>query len=64
VQRVSLASAALATRARQPEATHQLVAFLSSPEVAEVVSSSVRPCEQADIVFALGERRHPIEQPP
>jgi molybdate transport system substrate-binding protein len=40
VQKVSLASAALATRARQPEAARQLMAFLSSPEVVEVVAST------------------------
>jgi molybdate transport system substrate-binding protein len=40
VQRVSMAAAALATRARQPEAARQLMAFLSSPGVAEVVAST------------------------
>ena len=40
VQRVSIAAAALATRARQPEAARQLMAFLSSPGVAEVVAST------------------------
>jgi molybdate transport system substrate-binding protein len=40
VQRVSLASAALTTRARQPEAARQLVTFLSSPEMAEVIAST------------------------
>ena len=40
MQRVSIAAAALATRARQPEAARQLMAFLSSPGVAEVVAST------------------------
>jgi molybdate transport system substrate-binding protein len=40
VQRVSLASSALATKARQPEAARRLVAYLGSREVAEVVAST------------------------
>lgn len=40
LQRVSLASAALATRATQPEAARQLVAYLASPEAAEVIAST------------------------
>jgi molybdate transport system substrate-binding protein len=40
VRRVSLASSALATKARQPEAARRLVAYLGSREVAEVVAST------------------------
>ncbi|MFC0386421.1 substrate-binding domain-containing protein [Muricoccus vinaceus] len=38
--RVSLASAALARRARQPGAARQLIAFLASPEAAEAVAAT------------------------
>jgi molybdate transport system substrate-binding protein len=40
VQRPSIAAAALATRARQPEAARQLIAFLASPEAAEAVAAT------------------------
>lgn len=38
--RVSLASAALARRARQPGAARQLIAFLASPEAAEAIAAT------------------------
>lgn len=40
VQRVSIAAAALATRARQPEAARQLIAFLASPDAAEAIAAT------------------------
>ena len=40
VQKVSMASAMLAAKARQPEAARQLMAFLSAPEAAEAVAST------------------------
>jgi molybdate transport system substrate-binding protein len=40
VQKVSYASAALGSRAQQPEAARQLIAFLGSPEVAPLVAET------------------------
>ena len=40
VQRVSFAAAAIATRARQPEAARQFVAFLASPEAASAIAET------------------------
>jgi molybdate transport system substrate-binding protein len=40
VQRVSFASAAVATHARQPEAARQLLAFLASPEASAVIAET------------------------
>jgi molybdate transport system substrate-binding protein len=40
VQRVSIAAAVLATRARQPEAARQLMAFLASPDTAEAIAAT------------------------
>jgi molybdate transport system substrate-binding protein len=40
VQRVSLASAAVATHARQPEAARQLLAFLASPDASAVIAET------------------------
>jgi molybdate transport system substrate-binding protein len=40
VQRVSFASAAVATQARQPAAARQLIAFLGSPEASTVIAET------------------------
>ncbi len=40
LQRVSVAAAVIATKARQPEAARQLIAFLASPEAAEDVKAT------------------------
>jgi molybdate transport system substrate-binding protein len=40
VQRVSIAAAAIATRARQPAAARQLIDFLASPDAAEAIAAT------------------------
>ena len=40
LQRVSIAAAAIATRARQPVAARQLIDFLAPRDAAEVVAST------------------------
>ena len=40
LQKVSIASAVIATKSRQPDAARQLIAYLASPEVADVIAST------------------------